>query len=95
LNVILFNFVYLREYQTDPAMALQYLSDASGKPTAVVIPIKEWEMLKEKHQDLQQLEKPNSIHKKKPSDFAGTLPADIAEAMQAYVEKSRNEWDRL
>ncbi|RCR66257.1 hypothetical protein DUE52_27350 [Larkinella punicea] len=76
-------------------MALQYLSDASGKPTAVVIPIKEWEMLKKRHQDLQQLEKSNSSWKKKPSDFAGTLPADIAEAMQNHVAQSRNEWDRL
>ncbi|MGA0559151.1 hypothetical protein ACO2Q8_21010 [Larkinella sp. VNQ87] len=76
-------------------MALQYLSDASGKPTAVVIPIKEWESLKAKHQDLQLLEKTVSPRKQKPSDFAGTLPHDVAEAMQKHVEESRNEWERF
>jgi hypothetical protein len=92
---MLLNFVSLCKYPTNPAMALQYLSDASGKPTAVVIPIKEWEMLKERHQDLQQLEKPNFSLKKKPSDFAGTLPADIALLLQYHVAQSRNERDRL
>lgn len=76
-------------------MALQYLSDSNGKPTAVVIPIQDWEMLKKKHQDLQLLEKPTSSAKKKPSDFAGTLPVDIAEAMHIHVEQSRNDWERL
>lgn len=76
-------------------MALHYLSDSNGKPTAVVIPIREWEMLKKKHEDLQQLEKPLPVSKKKPSDFAGTLPVDIAEAMHIHVEQSRNEWERL
>jgi PHD/YefM family antitoxin component YafN of YafNO toxin-antitoxin module len=61
------------------------LSDSTGKPAAVVIPIKEWEILKEKHRDLQLLEK--------SSDFAGTLHTDVAEKMQKSVEESRNEWN--
>jgi hypothetical protein len=34
------------------------------------------------------------IHKKKPSDFFGTLSNEDGEKMQAYLTKSRNEWDR-
>ncbi|MEA5402450.1 hypothetical protein VB776_05965 [Arcicella sp. DC2W] len=37
-------------------MALQYLSDPHGKTTAVVIPIKIWEIITDKHQDLKKLE---------------------------------------
>ncbi len=37
-------------------MALQYLSDPQGKKTAVVIPIKVWEIITDKHQDLKKLE---------------------------------------
>ena len=91
---MLINFVSLREYQTKPAMALQYLSDASGKPTAVVIPIKEWEMLKERHQDLQQLEKSEVLIKRKPSDFRGSISKEMAHELNQYVEQSRREWDR-
>jgi hypothetical protein len=75
-------------------MALQYLSDATGKPTAVVIPIKDWEILKEKHQDLQLLEKPASGSKKKPSDFRGSITKEMAQELNQYVEQSRREWDR-
>jgi hypothetical protein len=31
---------------------------------------------------------------KKPSDFFGTLNKEDGEKMQAYVTKSRNEWER-
>lgn len=44
-------------------MTLQYLSDSHGKPTAVVIPIKIWEIIIDKHQDLKKLEGVFSQHK--------------------------------
>jgi len=39
-------------------MSLQYLSDYSGKPTAIVIPISEWEGIVQKHADLKELNPP-------------------------------------
>ena len=37
-------------------MDLQYLSDADGKHTAVVIPIEDWRDLTTKHEELKKLE---------------------------------------
>lgn len=71
-------------------MNVQYLSDAQGRHTAIVIPIEEWNTLTAKHEDLKMLEKP----KRKPSDFFGTLSQEVGEKMQEYVTQSRNEWDR-
>ena len=34
------------------------------------------------------------LPKKKPSDFFGTLSQEEGEKMQAYITKSRNEWER-
>ena len=31
---------------------------------------------------------------KKPSDFFGTLSLEEGEKMQAYINQSRNEWER-
>ena len=75
-------------------MPLQYISDASGNHTAVLIPITEWELLTRKHADLKVLEltqKP-SVNKK-PLDYAGTIPKHVAEAFNQYVEDDRNNWD--
>lgn len=41
-------------------MNLQYIQDAKGNTTGVYIPIEEWQLLKEKYNDLEQLE-PNRI----------------------------------
>ena len=37
-------------------MDLQYISDADGRHTAVVIPIEDWKDLTMKHEDLRNLE---------------------------------------
>ena len=67
-------------------MPLQYISDNAGNHTAVVTPISEWELLTGKHEDLKELEQPKqNFPDKKPSDFAGTLPADIAEDFSKYA----------
>jgi len=71
-------------------MNVQYLSDAQGRHTAIVIPIEEWNTLTAKHEDLKTLEKP----RQKPSHFFGTLSQEEGEKMQEHVTQSRNEWDR-
>jgi hypothetical protein len=79
-------------------MSLQYLTDHSGKYTAVVIPISEWEGIVRKHTDLKSLgdqpaELPLSPKKYTMADFAGTLSQEAGEALQQYVQQSRDEWD--
>ena len=69
-------------------MDLQYLSDESGNHTAVIIPIKEWETLTKQYEGLKKLE--DKPVKMKPSDFAGSIPEHVADAMQEYVKESRN-----
>ncbi|AUD03720.1 hypothetical protein [Spirosoma pollinicola] len=71
-------------------MNVQYLSDAQGRHTAIVIPIEDWNSITAKHQDLKTLE----ALKRKPSDFFGTLSHEEGEKMQEHVTQSRNEWDR-
>ena len=68
-------------------MKLQYISDAQGRHTAVIITIAELNNLMEKHQDLKSLGKP----KAKPSDFFVTLRQEAGEKMQEYVSQSRTE----
>jgi hypothetical protein len=75
-------------------MPLQYISDSAGNHTAVLIPITEWELLTRKHEDLKQMELPKKeAHIKKASDFAGSMPADIAKAFNKHIEDARNQWD--
>lgn len=33
-------------------------------------------------------------NKMKPSDFIGTMSKELGEEMQAYIKKSREEWER-
>jgi hypothetical protein len=76
-------------------MDLQYVSDSQGKHTAVLIPIEDWNYIITKHEDLKDLEipKPGGVKKKLSEKYAGKLPTDIAEEIQNYVTKSRNEWN--
>ena len=37
-------------------MSLQYIADGSGHPTAVIIPIEEWNDIRRKHPDVEQIE---------------------------------------
>jgi len=74
-------------------MPLQYISDHTGKHTAVLIPINEWEQIKQKHQDLKELEKPKEPQKEvKPSDFAGSMSVDIADNFNNYIKEARHQW---
>ena len=76
-------------------MSIQYISDDAGNQTAVIIPIKEWNEMTAKHDDLKDLVNHKSVPpKKKPSDYAGTLDKELAKKMIADIKKSRNEWER-
>ena len=77
-------------------MDLQYISDSSGKHTAVIIPIAEWNSITAKHEDLKELvsEPEKKYTQKKPSDFIGTMSDEEAEKLRKYVEESRSEWER-
>ncbi|MVM41085.1 hypothetical protein GO730_30885 [Spirosoma sp. HMF3257] len=71
-------------------MNIQYLSDAQGRHTAIVIPIEEWNTLTAKHEDLKTLEKPKQ---KLSEKYAGKLPTTITDELQHYVTQSRTEWN--
>ena len=77
-------------------MALQYVSDDAGNPTAVLVPINVWNDLALKHEDvkvlMQDSTQPKS--KRKPSEFAGTLDKELAKKMISDIEKDREEWER-
>lgn len=74
-------------------MSLQYITDAKGIHTAVLIPIQEWEILKNRYSDLAELEKNNNKPPLKLSELAGKLSYETAEEMLNYVAESRKEWD--
>ena len=74
-------------------MSLQYITDATGVHTAVLIPIKEWELLKNRHSDLKDLEKNDQKPPIKLSELAGKLSYETAEEMLNFVAESRKEWD--
>lgn len=61
-------------------MNVQYLSDAEGIHTAIVIPIDEWNTITAKYEDLKMLEKPKQgTTRLKPSDFVGCISKETAQ----------------
>ena len=77
-------------------MTIQYVSDDAGNPTAVLVPIKDWNSIVAKHEDVRVLiqESAQPKSKRKPSEFRGTLSKEEADKFIKYVEESRNEWER-
>lgn len=73
-------------------MDVQYLSDAQGNHTSVLIPIEDWNIIKDRYEELKARKK--SKNKNKPSDFEGCISKETAERMNADIEQSRNEWER-
>lgn len=68
-------------------LSLQYLSDYTGKHTAVVIPIALWEKIVCKYPDLRLLEQHPSrekacLRKHTMGDSAGSLASDSADGFQ-------------
>lgn len=74
-------------------MNLNYISDSTGKHTAVIVPISEWNTIMTEYQSLKQVTK--MPQKKKPSDFVGCISKETAAQMIFDIEQSRNEWDRI
>lgn len=77
-------------------MSLQYIADYAGKPTAVVIPIKEWEKLVKKHADLKEWNPPVAGERRIPlmKEYENLLSKKEGKSLLQHVEQSRNEWDR-
>ena len=74
-------------------MRLQIIQDGQGQNTGVFVPINDWQTIIQKHQDLKALVNIEPTPKKKLSELAGTLSTETADAMQACVAESRNEWE--
>ena len=74
-------------------MKLQVIQDEQGNNIGVFVPIADWDVITQKHQDLKELITIDPASKKKLSDLAGTLSKETAKAMLEYVVESRKEWD--
>ena len=75
-------------------MSLQLIKDGNGKNTGVFIPMSDWDIITQTHEDLKGLVSIEPVPKKKLSELAGTLSKETAEVMLKYVEESRNEWEQ-
>ena len=76
-------------------MSLQYLRDKNNNITAVVIPISDWEMIIQTHQDINLMFHPEikTSKKMKPSDYRGCIFSETADKLNAHIEKLRKEWN--
>jgi hypothetical protein len=74
-------------------MRLQVIQDGFGKNTGVFVPISDWNILVQKHEDLKDLVDLEPLPKKKLSELAGKLSHETAEAMLKSITESRNEWE--
>lgn len=74
-------------------MRLQVIQDGYGKNTGVFVPISDWNILVQKHEDLKDLVDLEPLPKKKLSELAGKLSQETAEAMIKSISESRNEWE--
>ena len=75
-------------------MALQYISDNTGRHTAVIIPIAEWESITAKHEDLIELMGEKAYQSNNAARFKGLLTDEEAEKYHQYLKQARSEWDR-
>lgn len=73
-------------------MKLQVLQDGFGNNTGVYIPMKDWEIISQKHQDLKKLVTIPKA-KRKISELAGLLSVDAANEILKEVEQSRISWE--
>lgn len=71
-------------------MELQYVSDDQGHPTAVIVPIEEWNRISNNKMILPQ----KKLSKKKASDFRGIFTKEEGARVSDYINKVRSEWDR-
>lgn len=73
-------------------MKLQVLQDGFGNNTGVYIPMNDWEIISQKHQDLKGLVAIPKA-KRKISELAGLLSSETANAMLEAIEQSRKGWE--
>ncbi|MFI5138196.1 MAG: hypothetical protein ACHQIM_10240 [Sphingobacteriales bacterium] len=62
-------------------MKRQVIQDGYGNNTGVFVPITDWEVITQKHQDLKGLVNIEPGPKKKLSELAGALSKETGEAM--------------
>ena len=74
-------------------MKLQVLQDAFGNNTGVYIPMNDWIIISQKHQDLKELVTIPKA-KRKISELAGLLSTETANTMLKEVEESRKNWEQ-
>ena len=71
-------------------MHLQYISNPTGEPTAVIIPIEEWKEILDTHTDLQaSVSESSNKPRKTMSPYKGILSKAEGEALLQHVEQSR------
>jgi hypothetical protein len=75
-------------------MKLQVIQDEQGKNTGVFVPINDWNIIIQKHEDLKTLVDIEPLPKRKLSELAGKLSNETAEAIQKQVAESRDEWEQ-
>lgn len=72
-------------------MNLQYISDNKGKTTGVFIPISEWNELKSRYKDIEQIDIPNwqieEVHKRLDDYCKNPLQALDFDAAMDAIEK--------
>ncbi len=73
-------------------MQLQVLKDSFGKNTGVFIPIEDWNIISQKHEDLKALVNLPKT-KKKITDLVGALSDETANAMLKEVKEGREDWE--
>lgn len=72
-------------------MNLQYVSDETGRHTAVIVPIEEWNSLTSDKQKLKAEDKQHTIGSTKPSDFRGAISVKTTNELLRHVEQARTE----
>ena len=76
-------------------MSLKHVTDLKGEQAGVFIPIVEWNALKLKHIDLEELEKKTDVTTVKLPELVKTLVEadDFTETMPDYIRDSITEWE--
>lgn len=75
-------------------MELQYISDNEGNPTAVIIPINEWNSITQKHKDLENLAPATTTKRGNADLIKGLLNNEQAEKYHKHLKNIRKEWDK-
>ncbi len=73
-------------------MQLQVLKDSFGRNTGVFIPMEDWNIISQKHEDLKALVNLPKT-KKKITDLVGALSDETANAMLKEVKEGREDWE--